>query len=174
MMTARKTSIASAMLAALMLSGCAGAPQAETRQAMDFVWGCWVQKQAFGRDTTVFLRLLPNEDRTAYEGQLTAYADNAVQPGGRASFARDGSRATFFLQENDRVGGSGARAPEPVGWPAKKLQWRAFFTPQPAPYDDKTEYLVAEGGAERLIISITDREGAELLPILDLERDGCD
>lgn len=141
---------------------------------MDFVWGCWVQKQAFGGASTVFLHLLPNADRSAYEGELTAYARDTVQPGGRASFARDGSRASFFLGSGQRGGGSGARAPEPAGWPAKKLQWRAFFTPQPAPYDDKTEYLIAEGDKERLIISITDREGADLLPVLDLERDGCD
>lgn len=163
-----------AVAACLTLSACATAPEDQAPQSMDFVWGCWVQKQAFGRDTTVFLRLLPNADRTAYEGQLTVYVDNQTQPGGRASFARDGSRATFFLRENDRTGGSGARAPEPAGWPAKKLLWRAFFTPQPAPHDDKTEYLIAEGDKEHLIISITDRDGAGLLPVLDLERDGCD
>lgn len=169
-----RTAISAAILVVLALvPGCATAPAAPV-ESMEFVWGCWVQKQAFDGRATVFLRLLPNADRSAYEGQLTAYADNEIQPGGRASFARDGSRATFFLRENDRTGGSGARAPEPAGWPAKKLLWRAFFTPQPAPYDDKTEYLIAEGDQERLIISITDREGADLLPVLDLERDGCD
>jgi len=31
-----------------------------------------------------------------------------------------------------------------------------------------------EGSEERLIISITDRERADLQPFLDMERDGCD
>lgn len=173
-MTSRKTSIALATLAALAMGACTSGPQPESQHGMDFVWGCWVQKQAFDTGATVFLRLLPNADRSAYEGQLTIHANNAPQPGGRASFARDGSRATFFLNEHDRTGGSGARAPEPTGWPAKKLRWRAFFTPQPPPYDDRTEYLVADGDPDRLIISLTDRDGADLRPVLDLERDGCD
>lgn len=174
MITARKTSITLATLAALALVACACGPQTESQKDMDFVWGCWVQKQALDTRATVFLRLLPNADRSAYEGQLTIYANNAPQPGGRASFARDGSHGTFFLNENDRTGGSGARAPEPTGWPAKKLRWRALFTSQPAPYDDRTEYLVAEGDPDRLTISLADRRGADLRPVLDLERDGCD
>lgn len=170
---ARTVSMA-ALFSVFALSACATAPDGDTGQTADFVWGCWVQKQAFDTGATVFLRLLPNADRSAYEGQLTIYANNTPQPGGRVSFARDGSRATFFLNENDRAGGSGARAPEPDGWPAKKLRWRAFFTPQPAPYDARTEYLVAEADPDRLVISLTDRDGADLLPVLDLERDGCD
>ena len=89
-----RTAISAAILVVLALvPGCATAPAAPV-ESMDFVWGCWVQKQAFDGRATVFLRLLPNADRSAYEGQLTAYADNEIQPGGRASFARDGSRAT--------------------------------------------------------------------------------
>lgn len=166
-------SLAASLAALALLGGCATAP-AETPPDMDYVWGCWVQKQAFDGNAIVFLRLLPNDDRTAYAGELTAYARETVQPGGRASFARDGSRASFFLGDGDRGGGAGARAPEPAGWPAKKLLWRAFFTPQPAPHDDRTEYLVAEGDKERLIITVTDRDHADLPPVLDLERDGCD
>lgn len=140
---------------------------------MEFVWGCWVQKQAFDTNSVVFLRLLPNADRSAYEGQLLVYNDNTPEPGGRVSFARDGSQATFFLDQEEKLGGMGARASAPVGWP-QRLPMRAFFTPQPAPHDEKTEYLVVEGSQERLIISITDRERADLQPFLDLERDGCD
>lgn len=159
---------------ALALTACTTTSDSGRDQSADAVWGCWVQKQAFDTGATVFLRLLPTADRSAYEGQLTIYANNEPQPGGRVSFARDGSRATFFLNEHDQTGGSGARAPEPDGWPAKKLRWRAFFTPQPAPYDSRTEYLVAEADPERLIISLTDLDGADLRPVLDLERDGCD
>lgn len=173
MMTSRKISRIAATLAAVALGACAGAPPVKAKQDMEFVWGCWVQKQPFGRDGVVFLRLLPNADRTAYEGRLSAYIDNEAQPAGRASFARDGSQAIFFLDEEETIGGAGARAPEPAGWP-KGLPSRAFFTPQPAPYDQHTEYLLVEGDQERLILSITDREGAELQPFFDFERDGCD
>jgi len=173
MMTSRKTSRVAATLAALALGACAGGPQVEARHDMEFVWGCWVQKQPFGRDGVVFLRLLPNADRTAYEGRLSAYIDNEAQPGGRASFARDGSQATFFLDEEETIGGAGARAPTPVGWP-QGLPSRAFFTPQPIPHDDNTEYLLVEGDEERLILTVTDRERANLQPLFDFERDGCD
>jgi hypothetical protein len=172
-MTSRKISCIAAMVSALALGACAGGPQTDAPQDMEFVWGCWVQKQPFGRDGVVFLRLLPNTDRTAYEGRLSAYIDNEAQPGGRASFARDGSQATFFLDEEETIGGAGARAPEPAGWP-QGLPSRAFFTPQPAPHNDHTEYLLVEGDKERLILTVTDREGAELLPLFDFERDGCD
>ena len=161
------------MAVALALGACAGSPQAENQQGMEFVWGCWVQKQAFDTNSIVFLRLLPNADRSAYEGQLLVYANNAPEQGGRVSFARDGSQATFFFDQEEKLGGMGARAPTPAGWP-QRLPMRAFFTPQPAPHDEKTEYLVVEGSQERLIISITDRERADLRPFLDLERDGCD
>lgn len=172
-MTRRKISCIAAVAAVLTLGACAGGPQPEAPKNMDFVWGCWVQKQQPGLDAVIFLRLLPNADRSAYEGRLTAYANNAPQPGGRVSFARDGSQASFFLDEEETIGGAGARAPEPAGWP-KGLPSRAFFTPQPPPYDDQTEYLLVEGDKERLILTVTAREGAELQPLFDFERDGCD
>jgi len=91
MTTARKISAATVMAAALALGACASGPQAEAPQDMEYVWGCWVQKQAFDTNRVVFLRLLPNADRSAYEGQLLVYSNNAPEQGGRVSFARDGS-----------------------------------------------------------------------------------
>lgn len=176
---------ATAILAPIaLLCGCATGPQAETRQDMGFVWGCWVQKAGPDRKIEAFLRLLLNRDGEpdlVFEGEINAIADHPTTQQG-LSFARDGSSATYWFTVSWQSRDSDAvvlpfgaafhfdRETRPAAH-AQSGRHRAVF--RNVENSDRT--LVVEATADRLKITKLNREDDPPVKVLfDGERDGCD
>ena len=151
------------VLATLALAGCivpAPPRQSAVVQDVDFVRGCWVEKQEPDGPATGFLRLLP--DGTDYAGTLTRRIDGEIQTVGRLAFARDGSRLTIQPDSGDATA---LEARDPALWPAEPN--KAVFVSHTSP---DIEPVSVGGDANRLAIGF----GGGLLGLVLFERDGCD
>lgn len=73
------------------LTGCANAPTSPLSRDIDFVRGCWVEKNAQNQRIDALLRLLP--DGSEYAGRLEYVRGIRPGPEIRVSVARDGTSA---------------------------------------------------------------------------------
>lgn len=167
------------ILLSLVASACATQPDPRTHE-IDFVQGCWIQKDAPGGTIQAFLRLLPSEadgNETTYSGEIQDVTlDRPGDPMEGVSFARDGSSASWWIllgsysddPDVTVVPGGAHDTFERTYNPALdsgRHQYRAVFRSIYVP--DGT--LVVESTAEQLKIT---RNGVET--IFYGERDGCD
>lgn len=176
MRDARKIAIGLAAALTALAAGCATGPHPSPSQ-IDFVWGCWVQKEEPGGTIQAFLRLLPDQEKSRYAGSLTQIPHRGAEVS--LSFARDGDTATlgYLLGGPDENGGFKAQAQDFLrrdltrgprsGADQHLAAFRSVHT---------NKLLIAEGTSDRLKIAweSTGRKPEPEDLIFDGERDGCD
>jgi len=164
------------LLAGLALAGCAVGPAPlPADMDIDFVRGCWVQKDSPGGKIEAFLRLLPEGDTLA--GAVTDVDTGDWITVATFAFARDGASVTFDahdmpeLPPHTRI--DPARLAASFDWarPQAGRTLAAFAGPAPS-----RRFLFAEGGADALTIwAVTADPQATLnFKLFEGERDGCD
>jgi hypothetical protein len=151
-------------------------PAIETQvvQDVEFLRGCWVQKDEPGGRAVAILRLLPERaNGPAYRGEVMA-----TDPGGGMSsagafgFSRDGSIMTI------RIGPDGGETSLPHGkltadYPEAPRGKRAVFGGR-RPDGSPAVFVVAEGDDQHLSIFFASQSGRSIQNIVAMERDGCD
>ena len=164
-----------AMIAAL-LTGCAAAPApVPADRDIDFVRGCWVQKETPGGKVEAFLRLLPEGDALA--GQLTDVSTGDWITAGVFSFALDGVSATF--ETRDLVDQPAHTRIDPSALAANFAWARPQWGGRLAAYANappSRSFLFVEGGDDRLAIRIVQSavDATLIFRVFAGERDGCD
>ncbi len=160
--------------ASLPLSGCSLLPAPAPMDVdVDFVRGCWVQKEAPGGKIEAFLRLLPNEDRLT--GQMADVSTGDWITSATFSFARAGDTATFEARDMPDQPQYARMDPTRLAFdwarPQSGGQLVAYAGPAPS-----RSFLFAEGGNDRLAIwAVSAEPDATLVfKLFDGERDGCD
>jgi hypothetical protein len=155
-------------------TGCSLWPWAKPGEMdIDFVRGCWVQKESPGGKIQAFLRLLPDEDRLT--GQMADVSTGDWITSATFSFARSGESATFEARdmpdqpEHTRI--DPTRLAFDWARPQSGGQLVAYAGPTPS-----RNFLFAEGGNDRLAIwAVSAEPDATLVfKLFDGERDGCD
>lgn len=169
----RRLIVAAATLGA---AGCATLPAPmPTDMDIDFVRGCWVQKDAPGEQVQAFLRLLPDGDNLA--GQIADVSTGDWITVATFSFARIGDSVSFDARDmpeqpaHTRVDPS--RLAASFEWARAKTGGKLAAYAGPAP---SRNFLFAEGGDDRLAIWAVGAEPDATLvfTLFDGERDGCD
>lgn len=168
-----------ALLASLAASACQQT-NPTSGASIDFVRGCWVQKDAPGGTIRAFLRLLPggaDGDEQRYSGEIQEVTlGEAVETRAGLSFARDGSSASWWIlfgapnvgQDVIVVPGSAQDSFRRIYGSERhsaEHEHRAVFNSIYVPGGT----LVVEATAERLKVT---RNVVET--IFNGERDGCD
>lgn len=161
-------------IAAAWLSGCSLLPAPPPMEIdIDFVRGCWVQKESPGGKIEAFLRLLPNEDRLT--GQMADVSTGDWITSATFSFARAGDTATFEARDMPDQPQHTRIDPTRLAFdwarPQSGGQLVAYAGGTPA-----RNFLFAEGGNDRLAIwAVSAQPDATLVfKLFDGERDGCD
>lgn len=168
---------AAALLAA---TACTSAPAAKPADMdIDFIRGCWVQKESPGGKIEAFLRLLPEREAPteSLTGQISDVSTNDWITNGVFHFARSGETVTFDARDmpeqavHARI--DPARLAASFDWARPKHGGRLAAFAGPAP---SRNFLFAEGGGERLAIwAVSAETDATLVyTLFDGERDGCD
>lgn len=142
---------------------------------VDFVRGCWVQKDAPGGQIESFLRLLPDGD--SLSGQIADVSTGDWITVATFSFARAGDRVTFDARDmpelpaHTRIDPS--RLAASFDWARAKHGGKLAAYAGPSP---SRSFLFAEGGSDTLSIrAVSARPDATLVfTLFDGERDGCD
>lgn len=147
--------------------------------SIEFVWGCWVQKEAPGGQVQGFLRLLPDNSRASgprLSGQQVDVSTGDWITVAAFSFARNGEDVTFDARDM-REKPTHTRI-DPVrlsafDWARPKAGGKLAAYAGPAP---SRSFLFAEGGDDRLAIWAVDAspEATLVFNLFDGERDGCD
>jgi hypothetical protein len=169
----RTMAVAGALLA---LAACA--TQLDRKPAdmdIDFVRGCWVQKEAPGEHVQGFLRLLPDGDNLS--GQQADVSTGDWITVAVFSFARSGESVTFDARDmpelppHTRI--DPARLAASFDWARPKTGGKLAAFAGPAP---SRSFLFAEGGNDRLAIwAVSAEQDATLVfSLFNGERDGCD
>jgi hypothetical protein len=152
-------------LAGLALAGCAGTPAAPLKQDIEFVRGCWVEKDKGDGRINAFLRLLPDGPEGAvYTGHLQYVRGIRPGPEIRIAIARDGTHASATIG-----GVSGDFPADPAVSPvmddgSRRIMFSGIANGRPGA-------ITAAGKEERLLLDVT--SGMSHLTF-DGERDGCD
>jgi hypothetical protein len=142
---------------------------------IDFIRGCWVQKEAPGGRVQAFLRLLPDGD--SLSGQIADVSTGDWITVASLSFARAGERAIFDARDmpelpaHTRIDPSRLAASFEWARPESGRQLAAYAGPAPS-----RTFLFAEGGADTLAIRAVsaDPDATLVFTLFDGERDGCD
>lgn len=165
--------VAAAMLGA---TGCATQPASlPADMDIDFVRGCWVQKDAPGGRIESFLRLLPDGDTLV--GQIADVSTGDWITVATFSFSRTGELATFDARDmpelptHTRIDPS--RLAASFDWARAQSGGRLAAYAGPAP---SRTFLFADGGEDTLAIRAVNAEPDATLvfTLFDGERDGCD
>jgi hypothetical protein len=165
-----------AALALLGVAGCAAAPAPmPADRDIDFVRGCWVQKESPGGQIEAFLRLLPEGDTLA--GQLADVATGDWITGATFSFARSGTSASFETRDlvdqppHTRIDPSALARNFDWARPQWGGELAAYAGPRPS-----RSFLFVEGVENRLAIRAVQSslEATLVFTVFDGERDGCD
>ena len=154
----RRLIVAAATLGA---AGCATPPAPmPTDMDIDFVRGCWVQKDAPGEQVQAFLRLLPDGD--SLSGQVADVSTGDWITVAAFSFTRAGDRVTFDARDIPEL---------PAHTRIDPSRLAAYAGPSPS-----RTFLFAEGGGDTLTIRAVSAEPDATLvfTLFDGERDGCD
>lgn len=174
----RKTIVALALLAT---TACVTQPSTKpTDMDIDFVRGCWVQKETPGGTIQAFLRLLPDREtpaRNTLSGQIADVVTGDWITIAAFHFARDGETVTFDARDmpeqppHTRI--DPARLTSSFDWARPKHGGRLAAFAGPAP---SRNFLFVEGGDEQLAIWAVDAspEATLVYTLFDGERDGCD
>lgn len=168
----RELIVAAAVLGA---TGCATLPAPMPADMnIDFVRGCWVQKEAPGGTVQGFLRLLPSGDSLA--GQIADVSTGDWITVATFAFTRTGDRVTFDARDmpeqptHTRIDPS--RLPG-FDWARARSggSLAAYAGPTPS-----RSFLFAESGNDTLAIwAVSAEPDATLVfSLFDGERDGCD
>jgi hypothetical protein len=173
MPNARRLLAAATVLAA---AGCA-TPSAPKPADMDidFVRGCWVQKQAPGERIDAFLRLLPDGENLS--GQLADVTTGDWITVAALSFSRTGETVTFDARDMPELPAHTRIDPSQLGasfdWARAKHGGKLAAFAGPAP---SRSFLFVEGGNDQLAIwAVSAEPDATLMfNLFDGERDGCD
>jgi hypothetical protein len=167
----RRILVGGMMLAA---SGCTMWPLAMPADTdIDFVRGCWVQKESPGGKIEAFLRLLPDEDRLV--GQMADVSTGDWITSATFAFARSGETATFEARDMPDQSEHTRFDPSALAFdwarPQAGGKLAAYRGGAPA-----RNFLFAEGGNDRLAIwAVSAEPDATLVfKLFDGERDGCD
>lgn len=144
------------------LTGCANAPASPLLRDVDFVRGCWVEKNAQDHRIDALLRLLP--DGSEYAGRLEYVRGIRPGPEIRVSVARDGTSAS--------VTRNGERFDLPAEITASSgpgdVSRRIVFS---GTTNGRYARIEVTGKSHGLAMTILD--GVSMLAF-DGERDGCD
>lgn len=169
----RRLVVAAAMLGA---AGCATKPAPlPADMDIDFVRGCWVQKETPGGPIHAFLRLLPDGD--SLSGHLADVSTGDWITVATFSFTRTGDRATFDARDMPELPTHTRIDPSRLG---ASFDWaRPKFGGKLAAYAGATpsrSFLFAEGGDDTMAIwAVSAEPDATLVfTLFDGERDGCD
>lgn len=161
---------------ALVATGCATGPAPMPADMdIDFVRGCWVQKEAPGGKIEAFLRLLPDGDRLT--GQMADVSTGDWITSATFALARSGETATFEARDipdqppHTRIDPAALGAKFDWARPQAGGVLAAYGGGSPA-----RNFLFAEGGNDRLAIWAVSAEpdATLVLKLFDGERDGCD
>ena len=159
---------------AASLAACQTAPPIKTAviQDVEFLRGCWVQKDAPGGRAIGFLRLLPNTvDGPSYRGDVTEVSpDGNADSSGAFGFARDGSSVTLRIGDGTETTLHHGRLAE---YPIAPRGNRAVFGGV-RPDGSRAPFVIAEGDGEHLWIFFAGQSGASIGDLVSMERDGCD
>lgn len=173
-MPAIRELIASAV--ALAAVGCAAQPAPMPADIdIDFIRGCWVQKDAPGETTEAFLRLLPDGDALA--GQIADVSTGDWITVATFAFTRAGDGVTFDARDMPERPAHVRIEPSRLGasfdWARAKSGGKLAAFAAPAP---SRNFLFAEGGSDTLAIwAVSAATDVTLVfNLFDGERDGCD
>jgi len=142
---------------------------------IDFVRGCWVQKDAPGGRVEAFLRLLP--DGESLSGQIADVSTGDWITVATFSFTRAGDHTTFDARDMSELPAHTRIDPSRL---AASFDWaRARSGGTLAAYAGPTpsrNFLFVEGGDNTLAIwAVSAGPDATLVfTLFDGERDGCD
>ena len=160
--------------AGLTVTACATGPARLTD--IEFVWGCWAQKNASDGKTEALLRIVPDRDRSNFSG----FIDKILLPGDETilSFASDGSSAGLDAYVSGDDDDLEAAVPPPSrnfvrdyragprrGEPPNLVVFRSTA--------NKDETLTAQGTGSTLKISRT-FSGGSTETLFEGARNGCD
>ncbi len=173
----RKMIIAVALLAT---AACTSQPPARPADMdIDFVRGCWVQKEAPGEKIEAFLRLLPDRETPTdtLSGQIADVVTGDWITVAALHFARDGETVAFDAHDmpeqppHTRI--DPARLTASFDWARPKHGGKLAAFAGPAP---SRNFLFVEGGGEQLAIWAVDAapDATLIYQLFDGERDGCD
>lgn len=168
-----------AVTAAIWATACTTVPPVLAGQDVEFMRGCWVEKQTVLKPTT-FLRLLSLPDDDTLRGWQRAQLTNGYVIDDRYSFERNGSRATLI-----RTDGKGQQttttyvatpAPDWIVGSELLLQHPHEHFAVYASQEPRPDYLVIQGSEAALAISVVIGSGGRRVAIIYFngERDGCD
>lgn len=162
--------------ATLCAAGCVTPPAPMPADMdIDFVRGCWVQKDAPGERAQAFLRLLPDGDSLA--GQIADVSTGDWITVATFSFTRAGDRVTFDARDMPELPAHTRIDPSRL---ATSFDWaRAKHGGKLAAYAGPTpsrSFVFAEGGNDEFKIWAVDAspEATMIFNLFDGERDGCD
>ena len=145
-------------MTAFAFTACASTPAPEATGNAEFVWGCWVAKDAPGGRALSFLRLLKDgPEGRSYRGYLHDVRGDEMIPVLRLTVLRDGMSAAV-VKDGD-ITEFASNGPQ-----GHSLQ---FISSTP----DKTGRLEITGGNDRLSLGL--QLGSEGFAYT-FERDGCD
>lgn len=167
-------------IALLATASCASQPAARPADMdIDFVRGCWVQKEAPGGKIESFLRLLPDREtpEESLEGQIADVVTGDWITNGVFHFSRDGETVTFDARDMPEQSPHTRIDPVRLGasfdWARPKHGGKlvAFAGPTPS-----RNFLFVEGWSEHLAIWAIDAspDATLIYQLFDGERDGCD
>lgn len=142
---------------------------------IDFVRGCWVQKDAPREQVQAFLRLLPDGD--GLSGQIADVSTGDWITVATFSFTRAGDRVTFDARDmpelpaHTRIDPS--RLSASFDWARAKHGGKLAAYAGPTP---SRSFVFAEGGNDKFKIWAVDAspEATMIFNLFDGERDGCD
>jgi len=167
------------LAAAAVMSGAAGCatptPHMPADLDIEFVRGCWVQKEAPGERDQAFLRLLPDGDNLS--GQITDVSTGDWITVATFSFAGTGDRVRFDARDMPQLPAHARIDPYRLAasfdWARTKSGGKLAAYAGPTP---SRSFLFAEGEEDTLTIrAVTDAPEATLvLTLFDGDRDGCD
>jgi hypothetical protein len=150
---------------ALVATACSTAPgpSANRPADIDFVRGCWVEKDGPGGQVHSFLRLLPpSPGDNALEGEIRPVASLYANLARRFTFKRDGSSATFTDLAADSATETFTR------------DTAVQVDGSNATYRSGDTVLHVSGDNEGLKIFTAKRDGSAETTHFAGERDGCD
>ncbi len=162
--------------ALLAAAGCSIQPASlPADMDIDFVRGCWVQKEEPGGKIQAFLRLLPEGDMLS--GQIADVGAGGWDAGAAFAFSRTGASATFRgpampeQAEHTRIDPS--RLAANFDWARPQFSGRLAAYAEAPP---SRSFLFAEGENDRLSIWAVSAgpDATLILKLFDGERDGCD
>lgn len=142
---------------------------------IDFVRGCWMQKESPGGEVQAFLRLLP--DGYSLRGQIVDVSAGDWITVATFYFARSGNSVSFDARDMPEQPAHTRIDPSRLGasfdWARAKSGGKLAAYAGPAP---SRSFLFAEGGNDMLAIwAVSAEPDATLVfKLFDGERDGCD